>query len=230
MVPALISAGKRTGQSMESFSPASLERRSVTSRSCTGEENARSTETARNHSLNRPGRSPGKQNRDLPAQLRPNHGCRYRAEHGPGEVLRGRVAGWFWGCGDADRQPAPLPVGGALRGRPGSGRRPGFGESGGEDTSVTPPVIRRGARPALPISAAVRSGAVGSAGPPFRGYPALSVSALAWSPAGLAGGVWAPARSARLTRMAVIVMMRAASMIPADTSNPRPKPTDSAWS
>jgi hypothetical protein len=31
-------------------------------------------------------------------------------------------------------------------------------------------------------------------------------------------------------RTAAIVMMRAISMIPADTSDPRPKPADSAWS
>jgi hypothetical protein len=64
----------------------------------------------------------------------------------------------------------------------------------------------------------------------LRGYPAWTISALASSLAGLAGVVWAPARSARLTRTAAMVTMRAISMIPADTSNPRPKPTDSAWS
>ena len=62
------------------------------------------------------------------------------------------------------------------------------------------------------------------------GYPGLSISALTSFPAGLACGAWAPARSARLTWTAAIVMMRAISMIPADTWNPRPKPTDSAWS
>jgi hypothetical protein len=62
------------------------------------------------------------------------------------------------------------------------------------------------------------------------GYPAFAISALTSSPAGLFGVAWAPARSARLTRMAAIVMMRAISMIPADTSNPRAKPADSAWS
>ena len=48
--------------------------------------------------------------------------------------------------------------------------------------------------------------------------------------AGLFRAAWAPARSARLTRMAAIVTNRAMSMIPADTSNPRENPTDSAWS
>ena len=48
--------------------------------------------------------------------------------------------------------------------------------------------------------------------------------------AGLFRAAWAPARSARLTRMAAIVTNKAMSMIPADTSNPRENPTDNAWS
>src|SRR5258708_19351904 len=67
-------------------------------------------------------------------------------------------------------------------------------------------------------------------GPARPDFPASAISALASSAAGVPGLVWAPARSARLTRTAAIVMMRAISMIPADTSNPRPKPTDSPWS
>jgi len=31
-----------------------------------------------------------------------HNGCRYRAEHGPGEMPRGRAAGGFGGRGDAD--------------------------------------------------------------------------------------------------------------------------------
>ena len=37
-----------------------------------------------------------------------------------------------------------------------------------------------------------------------------------------------PARSSRLIRIMAIVMIRASSMMPADTSNPREKPTASA--
>src|SRR5258708_2286965 len=61
-------------------------------------------------------------------------------------------------------------------------------------------------------------------GPARPDFPASAISALASSAAGVPGLVWAPARSARLTRTAAIVMMRAISMIPADTSNPRPTP------
>ena len=46
-------------------------------------------------------------------------------------------------------------------------------------------------RPLLPRSSGARPGPAG--------YPAPSISALASSPAGLACGAWAPARSARLT-------------------------------
>jgi hypothetical protein len=41
-------------------------------------------------------------------------------------------------------------------------------------------------------------------------------------------GLWTPARSARLTRITAIVMIRASSETIADTSNPREHPTDSA--
>ena len=49
------------------------------------------------------------------------------------------------------------------------------------------------------------------------------------APVGYAPGIgWTPARSSRVTRTMVIVTISASSMIPADTTNPRENPTDSA--
>ena len=61
-------------------------------------------------------------------------------------------------------------------------------------------------------------------------YSISTIRALTSSPTGLFSVFWAPARSARVTRIATIVTIRAMSMIPADTSNPRANPTDNAWS
>jgi hypothetical protein len=55
-------------------------------------------------------------------------------------------------------------------------------------------------------------------------YAACPVSALPGYP----GIGETPARSSRLIRIMAIVMIRASSMMPADTSNPREKPTASA--
>jgi hypothetical protein len=55
-------------------------------------------------------------------------------------------------------------------------------------------------------------------------YAACPVSALSGYP----GIGETPARSSRLIRIMAIVMISASSMMPADTSNPREKPTASA--
>jgi len=83
------------------------------------------------------------------------------------------------------------------------------------------------------VSTAERK-AGGQRPPAFRdpaaclGYSISTASRATTSPAGLFSVAWAPARSARLTRMAASVTISAMSMIPADTSNPRENPTDSA--
>jgi hypothetical protein len=66
-------------------------------------------------------------------------------------------------------------------------------------------------------------------GPDERpGYSISTASRATASPDGLFSVAWAPARSARVTRMAASVTISAMSMIPADTTNPRENPTDSA--
>ena len=52
-----------------------------------------------------------------------------------------------------------------------------------------------------------------------------TIRSSSWSYPGIG---WTPARSSRLTRIMAIVTISASSMIPADTSNPREKPTASA--
>ncbi len=63
----------------------------------------------------------------------------------------------------------------------------------------------------------------------FTRHSTSTASRAATSPAGLSTWVCAPARSARVTRMAASTTIRAITMIPAETSNPRENPTASAW-
>ena len=111
------------------------------------------------------------------------------------------------------RRAAPIPIWlWALprRGRPRMGAHPGW-------MTLT---MRRCKQPDGPAGC-TRPGHQAVAG---RQLPP-TIRSSSWSYPGIG---WTPARSSRLTRIMAIVTISASSMIPADTSNPREKPTASA--